>query len=125
MPKSTLRANARTLPEATSRDGALTAEFEAARAYDLSHRGHRETNEECYAFADRQREIAEKVAALPSTDISTMRLKARVYMWAEGADDLEDLDNVQHDLVSGPVLVSLFRDLLADGQAETSSEASR
>jgi hypothetical protein len=32
---------------------------------------------------------------------------------AEGADDLEDFDPGQHDAVSGPVLVSLFRDLLA------------
>jgi hypothetical protein len=116
MPNATVRADARDLPEATHHLNAdvqaLAAEFEAAWAYDRSRRDYR-TDEEGCAADDRQREIAEKVAALPSTDMSTMRLKARVYMWTEGADDIEDFDNVQHDAVSGPVLVSLFRDLLA------------
>jgi hypothetical protein len=43
-------------------------------------------------------------------------------LWGEGADDLEDFANVQHDLVSGPVLVSLFRDLFTDGQVEASPD---
>jgi hypothetical protein len=122
---NTVRADARTLPEATRHPNAdaqaLAAEFEAARAYDRSRRGHR-TDEESYAATDRQHEIAEKVAALPSTDMSTMRLKARVYMWAEGADDLERFDNGQHDAVSGPVLVSLFRDLLAANEQSMTAE---
>jgi hypothetical protein len=80
------------------------------------------TDEEVNAATDREREIAEKVAALPSTDMSTMRLKARIYMWAEGADDLEEFDNVQHDAVSGSVLVSLFRDLLAANEQPMTDE---
>jgi hypothetical protein len=43
------------------------------------HRGYM-TDEEVNVATNRQREIAEKVAALPSTDMATMRLKARVYM---------------------------------------------
>ncbi len=115
MPNASERATAQASPEATpypdAEVRALAAEFEAARAEDF-RRGR--TDEECDAAANRQRKIAEKVAALPSIDMSTIRLKARVYMWAEGAEDLEDLDYARHDAVSGPVLVSLFRDLLAD-----------
>lgn len=62
---------------------------------------------------DRQRDIAERVAALPLIDISTIRLKARVFMWSEGAVDAEQLGDNFHDVISGPVLASLFRDLLA------------
>jgi hypothetical protein len=124
MPKATVRANARDLPEATHHPNAdvqaLAAEFEAARD-PHPHRDYM-TDEEVNVATDRQREIAEKVAALPSTDMSTMRLKARIYMWAEGADDLENFDNVQHDAVSGPVLVSLFRDLLAANEQPATDE---
>jgi hypothetical protein len=44
------------------------------------------------------------------TDISIMRLKARVYLWAEAAD-LEKLAAEGGDWPSEAVLASLFRDL--------------
>ena len=115
MPNATVRANARTLPEATLHSNAevqaLAAEFEAAYAEHALVNGAHRTNEEIEAADERMREIAAKFAALPSTDISMLKLKARVYLWAEGAD-LENFDT--GDVVSGPVLASLFRDLGAD-----------
>jgi hypothetical protein len=108
--RSTAAPASDTAPHPDAEVLALAAEFEAAYAEHALVKGHR-TNEEIEAADERMREIAAKFAALPSTDISMLRLKARVYLWAEGTD-LEDFDT--RDFVSGPVLVSLFRDLLAD-----------
>ena len=54
--------------------------------------------------------VAQKIIAVPGTDIAIMRLKARVYLWAE-ATDLEKLAAEGGDWPSEPVLASLFRDL--------------
>jgi hypothetical protein len=109
---------------------ALAAEFEAAWTAERDHDVNR-TNEESDAAADREAKILEKIAALPPGDMSTIRLKARAYMWGENAYDLEEFGGVQADSVTGPVLVSLFRDLGVDappeaavaGSPSTSAEA--
>jgi hypothetical protein len=56
--------------------------------------------------------VAQKIVAVPGTDISIMRLKARVYLWAESTD-LEKLAATggDGDWPSEAVLASLFRDL--------------
>jgi hypothetical protein len=90
---------------------ALAAEFEAAcQAEREFHHGGGTDAESDAAILD-VREVVHKIVALPGKDISILRLKARAYMHLEG----EDLG--QHDSVSGPVLASLFRDLLGDVEA--------
>lgn len=122
MPTDTLASNAQALPEATTEEArALAADFEAAWAAELALKGLGKTDEEHDAANARTKEIAEKIAAIPSTSILMMRLKARVYMWSEGAADLEDLSPA-HDTVSDPILVSLFRDL---GAARPVGEAAQ
>ena len=54
--------------------------------------------------------VAQKIVAVAGTDISTMRLKARVYLWAKSTD-LEKLAPEGGDWPSEAVLASLFRDL--------------
>ena len=115
---NTVRAKARNMPKTTPArnfilDTLDVAEFEVAWAADRARDVNR-TDAEAKAADERQRKILKKLAALRSTDIATMRLKARAYMWGEGAYDLEEFSDRQHDPVSGPVLVSLFRDLGVD-----------
>jgi hypothetical protein len=114
MPNATARANARTLPEATSYPDAniraLAAQFETAlRAYQAFYHGGG-TDDEAAAATDTVKAIAQKIIAVPGTDISIMRLKARVYLWAESTD-LEKLAADGGDWPSEAVLASLFRDL--------------
>ena len=104
-------AERRRLPEIE----ALAAEFEDAAA---AERRGRMTDEEVDAIAERQAEISAKVAALPPGGLATMRLKARVFMWNEGAYDLADFI-YEWDAVGGPVLVSLFRDIFGEERART------
>jgi hypothetical protein len=90
MPTATVRANARTLPEATDRpDAALFAlaeKFEAAWAAESVIFKSSSTDDEANAAADRVREVAQKIVALPATDMAMLRLKARVYLWSESTD---------------------------------------
>jgi hypothetical protein len=58
----------------------------------------------------RMKAVSQKIIAVPGTDISIMRLKARVYLWAESTD-LEKLAAAGRDWPSEAVLASLFRDL--------------
>ena len=137
MPNATVRANARTMPKSAKPETAvasilrtladetrrlrsapndreaLAAEFEAAWTAERDHDVNR-TNEESDAAAAREAEILKKIAALPPGDMSTIRLKARAYMWGEGAYDLKEFAGVQADSETGPVVVSLFRDLGVD-----------
>jgi hypothetical protein len=71
----------------------------------------RRTDEEADAATARVDEIARKIAALPTTDIEMMRLKARIYLWSEGTDFKTFAANNEGDGSSEAVLVSLFRDL--------------
>jgi hypothetical protein len=89
---------------------ALAADFEDAAA---AERRRNKTDEEVEAIAERQAKISAKAAALPPGGLATMRLKARVFMWNECAYDLDDFV-YEWDAVGGPVLVSLFRDILGD-----------
>jgi hypothetical protein len=90
MSERTVRANARALPEATSYPDAsvraLAAQYEAAlQAYHaFFHDGG--TDAEADAANDAVKAIAQKIIAVPGMDISIMRLKARVYLWAEATD---------------------------------------
>jgi hypothetical protein len=95
---------------------ALAAEFEDAAAAE--RRGGK-TDADADAIVERQKKISALVAALPSGGLATMRLKARVYMWGEGAATLDDLDDDHHDVISGPVLVSLFRDILGEEEVRS------
>ena len=58
--------------------------------------------------------VARKIVALPTTDIQTMRLKARIYLWSEGTDFKTFAAKNEGDGSSEAVLVSLFRDLGVD-----------
>jgi hypothetical protein len=44
------------------------------------------TDDEAAAATDAVKAVAQKIIAVPGTDISIMRLKARVYLWAEDTD---------------------------------------
>jgi hypothetical protein len=114
MPNATVRANARALPEATEHSDAdvraLAAQFEAAlQAYHAFYHGSG-TDDEAAAATEAVKAVAQKIIAVPGTDISIMRLKARVYLWAEDTD-LEKLAAEGGDWPSEAVLASLFRDL--------------
>jgi hypothetical protein len=105
---------ARTLPEATPHPDAeiqaLAVEFEAAlHAYQSFYHGSG-TDDEAAAATNAVKAVAQKIVAVPGTDISTMRLKARVYLWAESTD-VEKLAAEGGDWPSEAVLASLFRDL--------------
>ena len=117
MSERTVRAGARTLPETTSYPDAsvraLAAEFEAAlQVYHAFFHGSG-TDDEAAAATQAVKAVAQKIVAVPGTDISIMRLKARVYLWAESTD-LEKLAAEGGDWPSEAALASLFRDLGVD-----------
>jgi hypothetical protein len=65
---------------------ALAAQFEAAwAAKGVLFKGD-STDDEANAAVARVREVAQKIVALPATDLAMMRLKARVYLWSESTD---------------------------------------
>ena len=90
MPNATVRADARTLPEATPHPDAdiraLAAQFEAAFQAHRPFFYGSGTDEEADASTRRVDEIARKIVALPTTDIEMIRLKARIYLWSEATD---------------------------------------
>jgi hypothetical protein len=107
---NTAGANARTLPEATpypdANIRALAAQFETAlQAYSVFFHGGG-TDAEADAATVAVKAVAQKIIAVPGTDISIMRLKARVYLWAESTD-LEKLASEGGDWPSEAVLASL------------------
>jgi hypothetical protein len=120
MPNATVRANARTLPEAIERPQqpsqtaeelqALVSDFEAASQTHLPFFYGAGTDEEAEASTARVDEIARKIVALPTTDIEMMRLKARIYLWSEATDFKTFAAKNEGDGSSEAVLVSLFRD---------------
>ena len=124
MPKATVRANARTLPEATdsARPPALTAaeiqalvtDFEVALEALRPFFYGSGSDDDADAATARVDEIARKIVALPTTDIEMMRLKARIYLWSEGTDFKTFAAKNEGDGSSEAVLVSLFRDLGVD-----------
>jgi hypothetical protein len=114
MSKHTVRANAQTLPDATPHPDAsvrdLAAQFEAAlKTYQHFYHGGG-NDDEAAAATKTVKAIAQKIISVQGTDISIMRLKARVYLWAESTD-LEKLAKEGGDWPSEAVLASLFRDL--------------
>jgi hypothetical protein len=120
---ATVRANARTLPEAerpqqpaqTAEElRALAADFEAAFQAQRPFFYGSGTDEEAGAMTARVDEIAQKIVAIPTTDIEMMRLKARIYLWSEATDFETFAAENEGDGSSEAVLVSLFRDLGAD-----------
>jgi hypothetical protein len=121
MSNRTVRASARTLPEAERPPQpaqlelqALAADFEVAlealRPFFYGSGSDDEANA-ATALVD---EIARKIVALPTTDIEMMRLKARIYLWSEGTDFKDFAAKNEGDGSSEAVLVSLFRDLGVD-----------
>jgi hypothetical protein len=68
------------------------------------------TDDEAAAATNAVKAVAQKIIAVPGTDISIMRLKARVYLWAESTD-LGKLAAEGGDWPSEAALASLFRDL--------------
>jgi hypothetical protein len=129
MPNATVRADARTLPEATPHPDAniraLAAQFETVlKAYEAFYHGGG-TDDEAAAATDAVKAVARKIIAVSGTDISIMRLKARVYLWAESTD-LEKLAAEGGDWPSEAVLASLFRDLgVADSDLPAQHEEAR
>jgi hypothetical protein len=118
MPNATVRANARTMSETSPHPDAeiqaLAAEFEAAWAAEgVIFKGD-STDDEANAATVRVREVAQKIVALPATDMPTMRLKARLYLWSESTDFETFAADNEGKGWSEAVLVSLFRDLGAD-----------
>jgi hypothetical protein len=94
---------------------ALAAEFEAAFQAQRPFFYGSGTDEEAGAMTARVDEIAQKIVAIPTTDIEMMRLKARIYLWSEGTDFKAFAADNEGKQWSEAVLVSLFRDLGADG----------
>ena len=118
----TTTSAARTLPEATSYPDAniraLAEQFDAAlQAYRVFFNGSGKDHE-----ADAVNAVAQKIIAVPGTDIPIMRLKARVYLWAESTD-LEKLAAEGGDWPSEAALASLFRDLGVAGLDATPGPA--
>jgi hypothetical protein len=63
----------------------MSAEFEAAlQAYKAFYHGS--GTDEAAAATDAVKAVAQKIIAVPGTDISIMRPKARVYLWAESTN---------------------------------------
>jgi hypothetical protein len=126
MPNATVRANARTLPEATpypdAEIQALAAEFEAAWAAEGVIFKSSSTDAEANAAAARVDEIAQKIVAIPTTDIEMMRVKARIYLWSEGTDFKAFAAENEGKGWSESVLASLFRDLGVGGPIEASPD---
>jgi hypothetical protein len=88
----------------------LASDFEAAlQAYHVFFHGGG-TDDEAAAATDAVKAVAQKIIAVPGTDISIMRLKARVYLWAESTN-LKKLAAEGGDWPSEAVLASLFRHL--------------
>jgi hypothetical protein len=122
-------ANSPLLPDATPYLNvevlALAAEFEVAWAAEGVIFKSSSTDAE--AAVARVREIAQKIVVLPATDVPTMRLKARVYLWSESTDFETFAAENEGNGWSESVLVSLFRDLGADRALDYSSveEATR
>ena len=122
----TTTSAARTLPEATSYPDAniraLAEQFDAAlQAYRVFFNGSG-TDDEAAAVTAAVTAVAQKIIAVPGTDISIMRLKARVYLWAESTD-LEKLAAEGGDWPSEAALASLFRDLGVAGLDATPGPA--
>jgi hypothetical protein len=126
MSKRTVRANARTLPEAPPHPDAeiraLAADFEAAFQANRPFFYGSGTDEEAEASTVRVDEIVRKIVALPTTDIEMMRLKARIYLWSEATDFKTFAAENEGDGSSEAVLVSLFRDLGAEGPIEAAPD---
>jgi hypothetical protein len=95
---------------------ALAAQFEAAWAAESVIFKGDSTDDEAIAAADRVREVAQKIVALPATDMAMLRLKARVYLWSESTDFEAFAAENEGNGWSEGVLVSLFRDLGANLQ---------
>jgi hypothetical protein len=98
------------LPEAIPHR-ALAAQYEAAlQAYHAFFRGSG-TDAEADEVNDAVKAVALKIIAVPGTDISIMRLKARVYLWAESTDLKRLAAEGGDDWQAEAALASLFRDL--------------
>jgi hypothetical protein len=93
---------------------ALATDFEAAFQAQRPFFYGSGTDEESDAATARVNEIAQKIVAIPTTDIEMMRLKARIYLWSEATDFKTFATENEGDGSSEGVLVSLFRDLGAD-----------
>jgi hypothetical protein len=65
---------------------ALVTDFEAAFQAQRPFFYGSGTDEEADAATARVDEIAQKIVALPTTDMEMMRLKARIYLWSEATD---------------------------------------
>jgi hypothetical protein len=121
MSNRTVRANPRTLPEATERPPlpaltateieALVTDFESAFQAQRPFFYGSGTDEEADAATASVHEIARKIVALPTTDIEMMRLKARIYLRSEATDLKSFAAKNEGDGSSEAVLASLFRDL--------------
>jgi hypothetical protein len=104
IPNTTISSDA--MPEIE----ALAAQFEAAWKYE------RELGEQATDGAtdaadesaiEHTRRFARKIVALPGSDTSIMRLKARIYLWAEN-ETFESFAAKACDGSSEAVLVSIF-----------------
>jgi hypothetical protein len=100
-------------PMTTPKIEALAAQFEAACKAEREV-GDAEPDAAMDAAIDRTRQVAREIVALPAgSDISIMRLKARVYLWGE-TESFESFAKKAADGSTEAMLVSLFRDLGAD-----------
>lgn len=92
----------------------ITAEFDAAlKEENAIARDNGTTDEELDAAVARSRAVADRILALPGAGhVPTIRLKARVYLWAE-EESLESLSK-EATATSDRALISLLRDLGVD-----------
>jgi hypothetical protein len=125
MTHATVRAKSPSLPKSTPHPDVeiieLAALFEAA--WDVERalkKDDTRTDEELEAANARTEKIVEKIVARASSNPLMPKLKARAYLWAESWD-LEELSPAR-DMVSDPIIVSLFHDLGADVPVEASPD---
>jgi hypothetical protein len=115
MPNATMLA--RPLSEATPHPDAdvtaLAAGFEAAYKQEGEiSRDDAKTDEELDAALDRTRQFADEILSLSGTNLAILRLKAKVYLWAE-SETVKSLSQ-RATVTADEALVSLFRDLGVD-----------
>ena len=72
------------------------------------------SDDDADAATARLREVAQKIVAIPTTDIAMMRLKARIYLWSEAKEFETFAAEIKDGDWSDEALVSLFRDLGVD-----------
>ena len=93
---------------------ALAADFEVALEALRPFFFGSGSDDDADAATARLRVVAQKIVAIPTTDIEMMRLKARIYLWSEAKEFETFAAEIKDSDWSDEAIVSLFRDLGVD-----------